>query len=93
MKINGSRFVVSPAWSALGLPAGEYWAVPDSELRRVQNEVAELQAEIERLRDQAEAVVGTWDGVGLYPEGSVGIEEHTAAVQALQQALKGSSRS
>ncbi len=45
MKLEGVRFVMSPGGSALGLPAGEYWAVPDAELARMQARIAELEAE------------------------------------------------
>ncbi len=49
MKIEGTRFVMSPGGSALGLPAGEYWAVPDAELRR-------LQAALEKAKADARAL-------------------------------------
>lgn len=42
MKLEGTRFVMSPNGSALGLPAGEYWAVPDSELRWAQEQLESL---------------------------------------------------
>lgn len=44
MKLQGTRFVMSPGGSALGLPAGEYWAVPTAELQRMQERIAELEA-------------------------------------------------
>lgn len=30
--------------------------------------------------------INTWENVRLYPEGAVGIEEHSAAIEALKQA-------
>ncbi len=53
MKLEGTRFVMSPGGSALGLPAGEYWAVPDAALREAQERVAELERQLV-ARDQAE---------------------------------------
>jgi hypothetical protein len=58
MKINGTRFVMSPAGSALGLPAGEYWAVPDAELSRLQTDAQALWAY--RVIEKATLVAGSY---------------------------------
>lgn len=49
MKLEATRFVMSPGGSALGLPVGEYWAVPDAELRAVQGALEKSKADARAL--------------------------------------------
>lgn len=62
MNLPGTRFVTSPNGSALGLPAGEYWAVPDAEMKRMQERIVELEAE--RVPPHGSRVLA-WESGGM----------------------------
>lgn len=63
MKLEGTRFVMSPGGSALGLPEGEYWAVHDKVLREAQVELAAAlaRAEAAELENRAWRALAEWE--------------------------------
>ncbi len=64
MRLEGTRFVMSPGGSSLGLPAGEYWAVTTEELQRIQERITELEernSELEESAENARVEVGEYE--------------------------------
>lgn len=89
MKLEGTRFVMSPGGSALGLPAGEYWAVPAAELERAQERIAELEAQHERQTpfalDWRDALAGIAEDLSVPVGHSLAADVRPALKNRLEQ--------